>query len=96
MGRVFVVVYDDKHRLLSKLDYTLGYFMEYEATKTLVHERFVVAVIPVSDGKHLVPAGALEVARWFLLDKEGEILDQRDVDANPDEGLKAITSLTAM
>lgn len=94
--RVFVVLYDAQHRLLSKLDFTLGYFMEYEATKTLVDERFVVAVVPVSDGKHLVPAGTLEVARWFLLDKEGEILDQQDVYANPDEGLKAVTRLSAM
>lgn len=94
--RVFVVLYDDKHRQLSKLDHKLGYFMELEATKTLVHERFVVAVVPVSEGMHLAPAGALEVARWFLLDKEGKILDQRDVQGNPDEGLKAVTSLTAV
>ena len=94
--RVFVVLYDDKHRQLSKLDFTLGYFMEHEATKTVVHEQFVVAVVPVSEGKHLAPAGALEVARWFLLDKEGEILAQRDVCANPDEGLKVVNSLTAM
>lgn len=94
--RVFAVVYDHKHRLLSKLDYTLGYFMEYEATKNLVDEHFVVAVVPVSDGKHLVPAGTLEVARWFLLDKDGDILDQQDVYANPDEGLKVVTSLTVM
>jgi len=94
--RVFVVLYDDKHRQLSKLDYTLGNFMGHEATKTLVHERFVAAVVPVSQGKHLAPAGGLEVARWFLLDKEGKVLDQRDVYANSDEGLKAVTSLSAM
>lgn len=94
--RVFVVLYDDEHRELSKLDYSLGYFMQHEATKTLVHERFVVAVVPVSDGKHLMPTGALEVARLLLLDKEGNVLDQRDVYANPDEGLKTVTSLAAM
>lgn len=94
--RVFVVLYDDKHRQLSKLDFALGYFMEHEATKTLVHDRFVAAVVPVSEGMHLAPGGALEVARWFLLDKEGKVLDQRDVKANPDEGLKAVTSLTTI
>jgi serine/threonine protein kinase len=94
--RVFVVLYDDKHPLLSKLDHKLGYFMEYEATKTLVHEHFVVAVVPVSDGENLAPAGPLEVARWFLLDKDGAILDQRDVAGNSGEGLKTITRLTSM
>jgi len=94
--RVFVVLYDDGHRLLSKLDYALGYFMEYEATKTLVHEHFVAAVVPLSGGRLLLPTGALEVARWFLLDKEGEILDQQDVYANPDEGLQAVTRLANM
>lgn len=94
--RVFVVVYDDKHRHLSKLDHALGYFMEHEATKTLVHESFVVAIIPSSEGKHLVPTSALEVARWFLLDNEGNVLDQQDVYANPDEGLKVVKRLAAM
>jgi serine/threonine protein kinase len=91
--RVFAVLYDDKHHSLSKLDYSLGYFMEYEATKNLVNERFVVALVPVKHEKHLVPAGSLEVARWFLLGKDGEILDQKDVYANPDEGLKAVRRL---
>ncbi|OOG42688.1 hypothetical protein B0E51_04375 [Rhodanobacter sp. C05] len=94
--RVFVVLFDDKHRQLSKLDYTLGYFMEYEATKNVIHENFVTAIVSVADAKHLVPAGTLEVARWFLLDKEGEILDQRDVYANPDEGLKVVNHLIAI
>ena len=94
--RVFVVLFDDKHRQLSKLDHALGYFMEYEATKNLVHENFVTAIVPVADGKHLVPAGSLEVARWFLLNKEGEVLGQRDVSANPDEGLKAVSRLISM
>lgn len=94
--RVFVVLYDDRHPLLSKLDHSLGYFMEYEATKALVNEHFVVAIVPISDGRRLVSTGTLEAARWFVLDKEGEILDQRDVYANPDEGLKAVTRLTDM
>lgn len=94
--RVFAVLYDDKHRLLSKLDHTLGYFMEYEATKNLVNENFVVAIVPVIDGMHLVPAGTLEIARWFLLDKNGELLIQKDVSANPDEGLKEVTRLAVM
>ncbi len=91
--RVLAVLYDDKHRQLSKLDYSLGYFMEYEATKAEVHENFVVAILPVSEAKHLVPTGTLETARWFLLDKHGSILAQQDVYANPDEGLKTVKAL---
>jgi serine/threonine protein kinase len=94
--RVFVVLYDEKHRELSKLDHKLGYFMGHEATKSRVYENFVVAIVPVSDEKHLVPPGVLEVARWFLLDKEGKILDQKDVHGNPDEGLKTVTRLATM
>lgn len=94
--RVFVVLFDDKHHLLSRLDYSLGNFMEYEATKTIVHTHFVVAVVPLSNSGGLVTSGQLEVARWFLLDKGGEILDQRDVYANANEGLKVVTGLTDM
>jgi serine/threonine protein kinase len=91
--RVFAVLYDDKHAQLSKLDYTLGNFMEYEETKQLVLEQFVVALIPVSDALHLIPSGMLETARWFLLGADGSILGQEDVYANPTEGLKVVKTL---
>jgi serine/threonine-protein kinase len=91
--RVFVVLFDENHPLMSKLDHALGYFMEYEATKALVDTHFVVAVIPLSAGRNLIPTGALELVRWFVLDKEGEILDEQDVYANPAQGLKAVTEL---
>lgn len=92
--RLFVVVFDENHPVLSKLDHALGYFMEYEATKVLVDTHFVVAVIPLSAGRSLIPTGTLELVRWFVLDTEGKILDQKDVYANADEGLKAVTKLT--
>ncbi|POR59503.1 hypothetical protein [Pseudomonas syringae] len=88
------VVFDENHPLLSKLDHALGYFMENETKKALVDTHFVVAVTPISAGRNLVPTGALELVRWFVLDKQGEIPDQQDVYANASEGLKAVTELT--
>jgi serine/threonine-protein kinase len=93
---IFVVLFDDKHHQLSKLDHKLGYFMELDATKNLVHEHLVVAVVPVSSAAHLVSSGTLELARWFLLDKDGNVLDSQEVHANPSEGLKVVNKLVAM
>ncbi|PKO30871.1 MAG: hypothetical protein CVU36_08225 [Betaproteobacteria bacterium HGW-Betaproteobacteria-9] len=93
---IFVVLFDDKHHQYSKLDHKLGYFMGLEATKNLVHERLVIAVVPVSSATHLVSSGTLELAQWFLLDKEGNVLGSREVQANPNEGLKVVKDLVAM
>ena len=92
---VFAVVYDQSSSTLSKLDNALGYFMEYASTKDLVDGNFVVALVATTEATHLVTSSPLELARWFLLDKNGSILDQRDVYANPDEGLNTVRRLVS-
>ena len=94
--KVFAVIFDEKHRRLSDLDYVLGAFMRHEETKELVHANFAVAIVPLSDAQHVVATEVLEVARLYLLDQDGTVLYQRDVYANADEGLRIVTGLIAM
>ena len=88
---LFMVIYDSKHPKRSKLDHSLGYFLEYETTKKLVEENFVQALIDVhADGaRQFVPADdPLENALWVVVSPKGEILRREGVYGNPDEGLK--------
>lgn len=95
---VFVVIYDSEHTTHSKLEYSLGYFMEYQTTKRLVDQHFVTVVGPSSDSAlgALVPEDdPLELCLWVVLGPEGTILRREGVYANPDEGLKRVRSVIA-
>ncbi|PPD17107.1 MAG: hypothetical protein CTY30_07665 [Methylocystis sp.] len=92
----FVVIYDPAHCSHSKLDYALGYFMEYQTTKRLVDQHFVPIVGPNSDPlfSALVPEDdPLELCLWVVTDNEGSILRREGVYPNPDEGLKRVRSV---
>ena len=93
---VFVVVYDANHPTRSKLNYALGYFMEYQTTKRLVDDHFVVVLGPSSDSAlaGLVPVDdPLENCLWVVLDASGAVLQKESVYANPDEGMKRVRSV---
>lgn len=90
---MFVVIYDARHPQKSKLDYSLGYFMEYQTTKNLVNENFVQVLLDSSrpGAADLVPADdPLENCRLVVLTPDGRILRSEGVYANPDEGLKRV------
>lgn len=89
----FVVVFDPAHPQRSKLNFALGYFMEYQTTKRLVDEHFVPIVGPSSDPllSALVPEDdPLESCLWVVLSPTGEVLHRERVYANPDEGMKRV------
>lgn len=90
---VFAVVYDPEHPSHSKLDHSLGYFMEYQTTKRLVAQNFVAVLGPSTDAQLsvLVPGDdPLENCLWVVMNPQGEILRREGVYANPDEGLKRV------
>lgn len=92
----FVVIFDPAHPQRSKLNFALGYFMEYQTTKRLVDEHFVPIVGPSSDPPllALVPEDdPLEVCLWVVLNSAGEILRREGVYANPDEGMKRVRAV---
>lgn len=45
---LFLVIYDEEHPSKSKLDYSLGCFLDYFATKKLLEQHFVCALIQAS------------------------------------------------
>lgn len=91
---VFAVIYDPDHSSRSRLDYCLGYFMEWEATKRLVDQHFVAAIGPSSDPDfgQLVPEDdPLEECRLVIFDASGTLRSEA-VYANPREGHKRVRS----
>ncbi len=95
---LFAVIYDNDHPKKSKLTYSLGYFMEYQITKKLVDEYFVVALMPVSQigVRKLVPDDdPLENCRLVVMQPDGQVIYSEGVYANPDEGLKRVRSIIA-
>lgn len=94
----FVVIYDPQHPTHSKLDFSLGYFMEYQTTKRLVDQYFVPVVGPSSDPQlsALVPeSDPLENALWVVLASDGKIIRREGVYANPDEGMRRVRDVIA-
>jgi Restriction endonuclease len=94
----FVVIYDQAHPLRSKLDFSLGCFMEYQTTKRHVDEHFVPVVGTNGDPlfSRLVPEDdPLELCLWVVLDRNGNVLRREGVYANPDEGLKRVREVIA-
>ncbi len=90
---MFIVIYDNKHFRKSKLEYSLGYFMEYPTTKKLVNENFVQVLLQSEreEASKLVPQDdPLENSLLVVLTPDGSILRQEGVYANPDEGLRRV------
>lgn len=90
---VFAVVYDPEHPSHSKLDHSLGCFMEYQTVKRLVAQHFVPLVGPSSDAQLsvLVPDDdPLENCLWVVMTPQGKVLRREGVYANPDVGLKRV------
>jgi hypothetical protein len=90
---VFLVIFDPAHPQRSKLNYALGYFMEYQTTKRLVDEHFVSVLGSNNDPqlRALVPDDdPLEVCLWVVLDSAGNVLRRESVYANADEGLRRV------
>lgn len=95
---LFVIVYDEDHPTHSRLDYSLGYFMEYQTTKRLVDQHFVALLGPSSDPslRILVPQDdPLENCLWVVMAPDGKVLRREGVYANPDEGMKRVRQVIA-
>ena len=95
---VFAVIYDPDHPTKSKLDFSLGYFMEYQTTKKLVDQHFVAVVGATKDPdlKALVPPhDPLELCLWVVLTPTGTVRRREGVYANPDEGMKRVRAVIA-
>lgn len=95
---LFIVIYNKSHPKLSKLDYSLGYFMEYETTKKLVNRNFIQVLIDSEKPgvKEIIPAEEpLENCLLTILTPDNKIIKQEGVYANPDEGLKRTKDIIA-
>jgi hypothetical protein len=95
---VFVVIYDPEHPTHSKLDFSLGYFLEYQTTKRLVDQHFVAIVGASEDPalRALVPEDdPLELCLWVVMTASGIILRREGVYANPEEGLRRVRAIVS-
>jgi hypothetical protein len=96
MDSNFRFVYNDQHPTFSNLNYLLNNFLGFDATKSLIADRFVAALVPATDPgvRSLIPADdPLESASWFLLDSEGRMLETGSALRNGEDAFKAIHGL---
>jgi hypothetical protein len=95
---VFVVIHDPEHPTHSKLDFSLGYFLEYQTTKRLVDQHFV-AIVGASEEpalRALVPEDdPLELCLWVVMTASGVVLRREGVYANPEEGLRRVRAIVS-
>lgn len=90
---LFIVIYDPEHPSHSRIEYSLGCFMEYHTTKKLVDQNFVAVVVPSlsPDVIELVPEdNPLENCLWVVMHSNGDIIRREGVYANSDEGMKRV------
>jgi len=90
---LFLIIYDNKHSTNSQLNYSLGYFTEYEITKRLINENFIQAIVSTEmyDVQEFIPKNYhMENCLLVVFDKQLNIIRQEGVYANPDEGLKRV------
>lgn len=89
---VFLVIFDGQHSKRSRLDWALGYFMEYDTTKKLVNQHFVQALVDKNKenvNAYIPQNGPLETCLLVIINK-GHIVRQETVYANMDEGTKRV------
>jgi hypothetical protein len=90
---LFLVIYDNNHSTKSKLNYSLGYFTEYEKTKSLINEYFIQAIVSNDEYdvlKYVPENYHMENCLLVVLNKNYEIIRQEGVYANTDEGLRKV------
>lgn len=90
---VFIVVYDERHSQRSRLNYCLGHFMDWEATKRLVDEHFVCVVGPSLSpalGELVPDEDPLEECRLIIMNSNQQVIRSESVYANSSEGLKRV------
>lgn len=93
---LFIVIYDPEHPSNSRIELSLGYFMEYHTTKKLVDQNFVAVVVPnlTPEIIALIPADdPLEKCLWVVMQPNGDIIRREGVYANPDEGMKRVRAV---
>ncbi len=89
---IFMVIFDGSHSKNSRLEWTLGYFMEYDTTKKLVNDNFVQVIVDKTKenvSKYIPENDPLEKCLLVVIYND-QIIRQETVYANPDEGMKRV------
>lgn len=95
---MFIVIYDKLHPMHSRLEHSLGYFMEYDTTKRLVQDNFIQVLTnsKTLEKKDLIPVDEpLENCLLVVVSPDNKIIRREGVYANPDEGLKRVREIIA-
>jgi len=89
---IFMVIFDGNHPKKSRIDWALGYFMEYDTTKKLVSDNFIQVIVDCTKEnvrKYIPEDKPLETCLLVILNKD-DIIRQETVYANMDEGMKRV------
>lgn len=89
---IFMVIFNGNHPNRSRIDWALGYFMEYDTTKKLVSDNFIQVIVDSTKenvSKYIPEDEPLETCLLVILNKD-DIIRQETVYANMDEGMKRV------
>ena len=90
---IFMVIFDAKNPTKSKLDYSLGCFLQYKKTKEFVRQNFIQVLVKSSSrgvAEYIPKNEPLENCLIVIVAPDGKALVTESVYANPDEGLKRV------
>lgn len=94
--RVLLFFWNPKEKDYPGLD--MKYFAELKETKKLLKDNFILVLLDRGHNqvKKYLPEGNIEKPWWVLIEADGQLVRQKAVYANPDEGLKTVKELVAL
>ena len=78
------------------MQHGLGYFLENRKTRDTINASFTVALVPLSQVAAvtaILEDESMERSRWIVLDRDLEPVEQKVIDANPQEGERVALEL---
>ncbi|WP_158087357.1 protein kinase domain-containing protein [Pantoea rwandensis] len=95
--KIITFVYDNSKKNRGDLNRVLMYFLQNAKTRELMNENFTTALVPIEDFSNYsqcLEAESMETARWVLLDRSLNFIDQKVIYANSEEAEKIMENLT--
>ena len=93
---ILAFVYDPALPERGQLDFCLRYFLQNRRTREIMNDAFVTALVPLASImsiSEVFSKVSMETARWVILDKRLQPLEQAVIYPNPQEGERIITEI---
>lgn len=90
---MMLIIYDEKSKDNSQMDYCLGYYCAAKQTRALISENFIVGILKKSDpeiAKHLTEDDILYYCRVMIFNSSGKLIANKPAIGNPEVAYKDV------